>query len=53
MSTPSTGPTPDAVEESETDAPIGGSETTEEQLEADNPVEEDTIKALDGEAPSG
>jgi len=29
------------------DAPVGGDETTEEQLEADNPVEEDTLKALD------
>ena len=29
------------------DAPTGGSETTEEQLEADNPVEEDTLKTLD------
>ena len=29
------------------DAPVGGDETTEEQLEADNPVEEDTLKTLD------
>ena len=29
------------------DAPVGGDETTEEQLEADNPVEEDTLKSLD------
>jgi hypothetical protein len=34
------------------DAPIGGDETTEEQLEADNPAEEDTLKALDPDAPS-
>lgn len=27
--------------------PLGGDETTEEQLEADNPVEEDTLEALD------
>lgn len=35
----------------ESDAPVGGSETTAEQLEADNPVEEDTLKTLDPEAP--
>jgi len=29
------------------DAPVGGDETTEEQLEADNPAEEDTLKSLD------
>ena len=29
------------------DAPVGGDETTEEQLEADNPAEEDTLKTLD------
>lgn len=28
-------------------APAGGDETTEEQLEADNAVEQDTVKALD------
>ena len=33
------------------DAPTGGDETTEEQLEADNPVEEDTLKTLDPDAP--
>ena len=32
--------------------PAGGSETTEEQLDADNAVEEDTLKAVEGEAPS-
>ncbi|MFB8386699.1 hypothetical protein ACFC3F_06105 [Microbacterium sp. NPDC055910] len=31
----------------EQDAPIGGDETTEDELEADNPVEEDTLKTLD------
>ena len=37
----------------EDDAPVGGDETTEEQLEADNPVEEDTLKTLDpGDAPA-
>lgn len=34
------------------DAPTGGDETTEAQLEADNPAEEETLKALDPEAPS-
>ena len=29
------------------EAPIGGDETTQEQLEADNPAEEDTLKTLD------
>lgn len=33
------------------DAPVGGDETTEDQLEADNAVEEDTLKTLDPEAP--
>ncbi|MBD8022698.1 hypothetical protein [Microbacterium gallinarum] len=33
------------------DAPVGGDETTEEQLDADNPVEEDTLKTLDPDAP--
>jgi hypothetical protein len=35
----------------ENDAPTGGDETTEDQLEADNPVEEDTLKTLDPDAP--
>ncbi|WP_375385988.1 hypothetical protein [uncultured Microbacterium sp.] len=34
------------------DHPTGGDETTEEQLTADNAVEEDTLKALDPDAPS-
>ena len=33
------------------DAPTGGDETTENQLEADNAVEEDTLKTLDPGAP--
>ena len=33
------------------DDPVGGDETTEEQLDADNPVEEDTLKTLDPDAP--
>lgn len=35
----------------EQDAPTGGDETTEDQLEADNPAEEDTLKTLDPDAP--
>lgn len=35
----------------EDDAPLGGDETTEEELEADNPVEEDTLKTLDPDNP--
>jgi len=35
----------------EQDAPSGGDETTEEQLDADNPVEEDTLKTLDPGSP--
>jgi hypothetical protein len=35
----------------EQDAPTGGTETTEEQLDADNPVEADTLKTLDPDAP--
>jgi hypothetical protein len=33
------------------ESPLGGDETTEEQLEADNEVEEDTLKSLDPDAP--
>ena len=29
------------------DAPLGGDETTEDQLDADNPVEKDMLKSLD------
>lgn len=35
----------------EQDAPVGGDETTEDQLEADNAAEEDTLKTLDPDAP--
>ena len=35
----------------EGDNPTGGDETTEEQLDADNPVEEDTLKTLDPDSP--
>ncbi|UYO97541.1 hypothetical protein OED01_02055 [Microbacterium sp. M28] len=31
----------------EEDAPLGGDETTEEQLTADNAAEEDTLRTLD------
>ena len=31
--------------------PVGGDETTEDQLEADNPVEEDTLQMLDPDNP--
>ena len=41
--------TPSGAEERN---PTGGDTTTEEQLVADNPVEEDTLKALDPDAPS-
>jgi len=36
--------TAEALQES---APLGGDETTEDQLEADNEVEEDMLKTLD------
>ena len=35
----------------EDDAPTGGDETTQEQLQADNPAEEDMLKTLDPDAP--
>ncbi|MFS0732582.1 hypothetical protein ABC304_11325 [Microbacterium sp. 1P10UB] len=34
------------------DLPLGGDETTQDQLQADNAVEEDQLRALDPEAPS-
>ncbi len=33
------------------DAPLGGDDTTEEQLDADNKIEEDMLKTLDPDAP--
>ncbi|MFF2631682.1 hypothetical protein ACFVR6_02225 [Microbacterium sp. NPDC058021] len=33
------------------DAPLGGDETTEEQLDADNEAEEQTLKTLDPDSP--
>jgi len=35
----------------EGDAPVGGDENTEEQMEADNSVEEDMLKTLDPDDP--
>lgn len=37
----------------EADAPTGGDEQTESELDADNAAEEDTLRALDPGAPSG
>jgi len=33
------------------ESPTGGDQNTEDQLEADNPVEEDMLKSLDPDAP--
>jgi len=33
------------------DSPVGGDETTQDQLGADNEVEEDMLKTLDPDAP--
>ncbi len=44
---------PAASVRSTKDAPVGGSRSTEEELSADNAAEEDTLRALDGESPSG
>jgi hypothetical protein len=33
------------------DSPIGGDQTTADQLDADNEVEEDMLKSLDPDAP--
>ena len=35
----------------EDDAPLGGDETTEAELDADNAVEQDTLATLDPDAP--
>jgi len=35
----------------EGDSPLGGDKTTEEQLQADNPVEEETLETLDPDNP--
>ena len=41
---------PSGTEDAEN--PTGGDKTTEGQLVADNPAEEETLKALDPDAPS-
>ncbi|MCR2812304.1 hypothetical protein NQ166_13310 [Microbacterium sp. zg.Y1090] len=33
------------------EAPLGGDEGTQDQLEADNPAEEETLKTLDPDSP--
>ncbi len=33
-------------------APLGGDEGTENQLQADNPAEEETLKTLDPDSPA-
>ena len=43
----------DGREDPQDDVPLGGSEPTERELQADIAVEEDTLKALEEEAPSG
>lgn len=50
-------PHPDADRDDRTadetaDEPLGGDETTERQLEADNPAEEDMLKTLDPDNPA-
>ena len=53
MSTPSNGSDRDAdVDEPTEDAPRGGDETTEEQLDADNAAEAETLKTLDPDNPA-
>jgi len=53
MSTPSNGSDRDAaVDEPTEDAPLGGDETTEEQLDADNAAEAETLKTLDPDNPA-
>lgn len=47
--------TPDDTAESVTDSgdtPLGGDETTESQLDADNEVEEDMLKSLNPDDPA-
>ncbi|GAA3202509.1 hypothetical protein [Microbacterium terregens] len=42
---------PDDRPADENGSPLGGDETTEDQLDADNAVEEDMLKTLDPDAP--
>lgn len=44
-------PDNETADEATNDTPLGGDETTEEQLTADNAVEEDTLATLDPENP--
>ena len=45
---------PDPAEETtgSDEAPLGGDKTTEDQLDADNEVEQDMLKSLDPENPA-
>lgn len=47
MTTPAQDPASSGNKSHGSDAPTGGDKTTEEELEADNAVEEDALKALD------
>ncbi|WP_347976977.1 hypothetical protein [Microbacterium sp. ProA8] len=49
--TPGDGTPGDERPRSGDENPVGGDETTEEQLEADNPVEADTLETLDPDNP--
>jgi hypothetical protein len=49
--TPGEGAPGDEGTRSGDENPVGGDETTEEQLEADNPVEEATLETLDPDNP--
>lgn len=40
-----------AEESTDPDNPLGGDETTEDNLQADNAAEEDMLKTLDPDAP--
>ena len=41
-----------AQEPTDDDAPLGGDESTENRLQADNPAEEETLKTLDPDSPA-
>lgn len=47
MTTPQRDEKSTGAEGAHSDAPTGGDEITEQELEADNAVEEDALKALD------
>jgi hypothetical protein len=42
---------PDRTPDTDSDVPPGGDDTTADQLDADNAVEQDTIASLDPEDP--